>query len=74
MVCHISLRTCDDDERLVFTTRVEDGGTGVPLRAALTSDACSLLRGVELALVAFTRGERAVLRVPPEFAYGACLR
>lgn len=71
MLCHISLRTCDDDERLLFTTRLDDGGEGVPLRAALTSEGCTLLRGVELALSAFTRGERAVLRIPPEFAYGA---
>jgi len=72
VLCHISLRTCDDDERLLFTTRLDDGGEGVPLRAALTSEGCALLRGVELALSAFTRGERAVLRIPPEFAYGAC--
>ena len=71
VVCHLSLRTCDDEERLVFTTRLDEGGAGVPLREALASDACALLRGVELALAALTRGERAVLRLPPEFAFGA---
>lgn len=71
VVCHLSLRTCDDEERLLFTTRLDEGGAGVPLREALASDACTLLRGVELALAAFTRGERAVLRLPPEFAFGA---
>ena len=74
VLCHVSLRMCDEDERVVQSTRREDGGSGVPLRAALASDACTLLRGMELALTAFTRGERAVLRVPSEFAYGVWLR
>ncbi len=70
VLCHLSLRTTDKEERLFFSTRAEEGGRGVPLRSPL-GEGCSLLRGVELALAVFTRGERAVLRLPPEFAYGA---
>jgi len=70
VMCHLSLRCADEEERLLFSTRVEEGGRGVPLRSPL-GEGCTLLRGCELALAAFTRGERAVLRLPPHFAYGA---
>jgi hypothetical protein len=70
VLLHLSLRSADEEERLISSTRVADGGRNVPLRAVL-GEYCSLLRGVELALAVFTRGERAVLRLSPEFAYGA---
>lgn len=76
VLLHLTLRGCvasggdEDPEAVLSTTRREDGGSGEPLVAVL-GPACSLLRGVELALSAFSPGERAVLRIPPEFAFGA---
>jgi len=70
LLLHLTLRAGDERERLLSSTRLAEGGRDVPLRCLL-GDACTLLRGVELALAAFTRGERAVLRLPPDFAYGA---
>lgn len=66
---HLTLRSADDEERVLSSTRAAEGGRGAPAHALLGA-ACSLLRGVELALGAFSSGERAVLRVPPELAYG----
>jgi FKBP-type peptidyl-prolyl cis-trans isomerase 2 len=70
VLLHLCLRTADAEERLLTSTRADEGGRGVPLRAVLGAE-CTLLRGVEIALAAFTAGERAVLRLPLEFAYGA---
>ena len=70
LLLHVTVRTADEEERLLSSTRASAGGRDVPLRALL-GDSCKLLRGVELSVAAFTRGERAVLLIPPEFAYGA---
>jgi FKBP-type peptidyl-prolyl cis-trans isomerase 2 len=70
LLMHVIVRTGDEQERLLSSTRASGGGRDVPLRALL-GDSCKLLRGVELSVAAFTRGERAVLLLPPEFAYGA---
>jgi hypothetical protein len=71
VLLHLSLRSADEEERFISSTRAAEGGRDVPMRAVL-GEHCSLLRGVELALAVFTRGERAVLRLSPEFAYGVC--
>ena len=70
LLLHVTVRTADEQERLLSSTRAAAGGRDVPLRALL-GDNCTLLRGVELSVAAFSRGERAVLQLPPEFAYGA---
>ena len=71
VLLHLTVRSADEEEHLILSTRAAEGGRDLPLRAVL-GEQCALLRGVELALAVFTRGERAVLRLPPEFAYGVC--
>jgi tetratricopeptide (TPR) repeat protein len=77
VVLHLSLR-CEPQAsasldsgvgQLLSSNRSSEGGDGVPLCVPL-GDGCPMLRGLELALAACRVGERAVLRIPPAFAYG----
>jgi hypothetical protein len=57
-----------EDEKVVRSTRQEFGGTGVPYHFLL-GKYCKELYGLELGLRQMQRGERAILKILPEYLY-----
>lgn len=62
------LRRRAEDEKVVRSTREEFGGRGVPYHFLL-GKYCKELYGLELGLRQMQRGERAILKILPEYLY-----
>eukprot|EP00899_Mesostigma_viride_P024598 jgi/Mesvir1/5322/Mv15413-RA.1 len=65
----LHLTIASENGRELFSTRPQAEGGGDPLRFVLGKN--TIVRGLEISVPFMKKGERAVLKVPPEYAYAA---
>eukprot|EP00889_Picochlorum_renovo_P007049 jgi/Picre1/34079/NNA_001554.t1 len=59
----------DKDDSILFSTRLEHGGTGQPCLYMLEKASARPLRGIEIAVLSMTAGERSVVVMKPSMFF-----